>query len=213
MRTACDFNRLYATPDPWGIAHARFRDRALRRCLAGYVAGKSVLELGCGEEHLTRAVFGGAASVLGIDISGVAIERAKRAGIANARFECRDFLCSSLAGHDVIAAIECLYYLSREEQAAFLDKLKAEHSGPLAISGPIIGGKYFTHAGLMDALTVRGFDLIDQRNIYVRQSGVARPLDLAIRLMGSPALLDWLPDALIHQRCYVARVAPHFVPL
>src|SRR5262245_42933044 len=53
MRTAADFNLYYATPDPWHISHARFRDKVLRRCLRPFIRGKSVLELGCGEGHLT----------------------------------------------------------------------------------------------------------------------------------------------------------------
>ena len=66
MRTAEDFNLYYATPDPWHISRSRFRDRVLRRCLGRFIRDKSVLELGCGEGHLTRAVFGRARSVVGI---------------------------------------------------------------------------------------------------------------------------------------------------
>src|SRR5580692_1157048 len=57
MRTSDDFNLYYATLDPWRILRARFRDRVLRRCLTRFIRGKSVLELGCGEGHLTQAVF------------------------------------------------------------------------------------------------------------------------------------------------------------
>jgi hypothetical protein len=54
MRTANDFNFYYRSPDPWGINHASRRDNALSRVIAPYVAGKRVLELGCGEGHLNR---------------------------------------------------------------------------------------------------------------------------------------------------------------
>ena len=57
MRTAADFNLYYAAPDPWHISHARFRDKVLRRCLKPFIRKKSVLELGCGEGHLTQTVF------------------------------------------------------------------------------------------------------------------------------------------------------------
>lgn len=73
FRTVADFNRLYANPDPWGISHAGFRDRALGRCIGPFVAGKTVLELGCGEGHLTKTIFAGARSVTGIDISDIAM--------------------------------------------------------------------------------------------------------------------------------------------
>jgi 2-polyprenyl-3-methyl-5-hydroxy-6-metoxy-1,4-benzoquinol methylase len=77
MRTAADFDQFYAAPDPWRIARARFRDRMLRRRVSPFIADKSVLELGCGEGHLKQAVFNTAKSVTGIDLSQVAIQRAK----------------------------------------------------------------------------------------------------------------------------------------
>ena len=98
MHSAGDFNQLYATPDPWHISRARFRDKVLRRSVSKFVTGKSVLELGCGEGHLTQAIFDGARTVTGIDFSDVAIERAKALAIPNARFENADFLrCHSRA--------------------------------------------------------------------------------------------------------------------
>ena len=87
MRTAEDFNNYYATPDPWRISRARFRDKVLRRCLTPFIRKKSVLELGCGEGHLTQVIFDKARSVVGVDISDVAIARAKSLNLPNARFE------------------------------------------------------------------------------------------------------------------------------
>ena len=76
----------------------------------------------------------------------------------------------------------------------------------MIVSAPIVGGKYFTHTGLMGEFGARGFRLLEQRNIYFRQSGVARPIDLTIRFSRILALLDWLPDTLIYRRCYVMQV-------
>src|ERR1700750_776925 len=115
MRTTEDFNRYYATPDPWGVSRATFRDRVLRRHLTRSIRDKSVLELGCGEGHLTRAVFHRARSVIAIDISDVAIARAQSLNLPNARFGTADLRDTSLGGYDVIAAIECIYYLSHQE--------------------------------------------------------------------------------------------------
>ena len=119
MRTAADFNLYYAAPDPWHISHARFRDNVLRRCLKPFIRDKSVLELGCGEGHLTQTIFSKARSVVGIDISDVAIARAKSLNLPNAIFESADFLQASFEGYDVIAAIECVYYLSLESRERF----------------------------------------------------------------------------------------------
>jgi len=57
VRTASDFDAYYANIDPWHISGARSRDNALRRSVARFVTGEKVLELGCGEGHLTQALF------------------------------------------------------------------------------------------------------------------------------------------------------------
>jgi hypothetical protein len=65
LRSAHDFDSYYRSPDPWKIDRASRRDRTLARIVGPYVAGKAVLELGCGEGHLTATTF------RGIDISPV----------------------------------------------------------------------------------------------------------------------------------------------
>jgi predicted TPR repeat methyltransferase len=216
VRTASDFDAFYADADPWGISGARSRDQILRQSIAPFVTGKKVLELGCGEGHLTGVLFWDAASVRGIDISGIAISRAVSKGISNASFENSDFLNISFAGYDVIAAIECLYYLSPSEQEAFFDKVAREHPGKiLIISGPIIGQnehrKYFTHEGMLDTLARHGISVIEFHNVNVHRK---TPLvnrtaaNLAAVLVRAPfgnLLLSALPDRLIYQRCYIAR--------
>ena len=105
MRTASDFDAYYKDADPWRISGVRSRDAILRRSMARFVTGKKVLELGCGEGHLTQALFWDAASVKGIDISGVAIGRAISKGLSNASFENSDFLDVSYEGYGVIAEL------------------------------------------------------------------------------------------------------------
>lgn len=119
MRSAADFDFFYKLPDPWHISRAKFRDKVLRHWLSGLVRGRSVLELGCGEGHLTQAVLGEAKSITGIDISDVAIDRARTRKISNAKFIRSDFLQASFEGYDVITAIECLYYLSPRNSVTF----------------------------------------------------------------------------------------------
>ena len=116
MRSAEDFDSYYRSSDPWRIATASRRDKTLSNIIGPYVAGKSVLELGCGEGHLTASVFRDARGVRGIDISPVAVSRAKALSLKNASFVASDFLAVNFAGYDVIAAIECIYYLAPEEQ-------------------------------------------------------------------------------------------------
>jgi cyclopropane fatty-acyl-phospholipid synthase-like methyltransferase len=209
MRTAADFNLFYATPDPWRISHAKFRDGVLRSCISGLASGRSVLELGCGEGHLTEAVFDEAAAVTAIDISEVAIGRAKARNLRNAQFEQRDFLNMSFEGYDVIAAIECLYYLAPEDQEAFFEKLAREHRGLFLLSAPIIGEnkyrRYFTHEQLMATFARHGFSDVKFHNINVhRRDILTTAAAIAARL--APSLLDWLPDSAVYQRCYIIRM-------
>src|SRR2546430_12673607 len=188
MRTADDFNRYYATPDPWGVSRATFRDRVLRRHLTRSIRNKSVLELGCGEGHLTQAIFHRARSVMAADISDVAIARAKSLDLRNARFETANLLDISFGGYDVIAAIECIYYLSHQEQGAFLEKVAREHSGKmLLLSGPIIDyQRYFGHRRLVLGFQALWFTFVPfpsfsgfSHPLSVRN--VAQPLQLPLR--------------------------------
>jgi predicted TPR repeat methyltransferase len=213
MRTAADFNQFYAAEgDPWHISRARFRDKGLRRSISKFVAGKSVLELGCGEGHLTQSIFSETRMVTGVDISDIAIERAKARNIQNARFENSDFLKISFDGYDVITAIECLYYLAPEEQEAFFEKVAREHGWKIMImSGPIIGEnehrKYFTHQSLLETFARHGMDVIEFHNLNVyRTTPLANIPAVLVRLPLGDWLLDYLPSSMVYQRSYIIQI-------
>jgi SAM-dependent methyltransferase len=208
MRTAADFNLYYAAPDPWHISHAPFRDKVLRRCLKRFIRKKSVLELGCGEGHLTHAVFSKARSVVGIDISDVAIARAKSLKLSNARFESADFLHASFEGYDVIAALECVYYLSMQEREALLEKIAKEHAGKIfLLSGPIVDyRRHFSHRRLMHELTTLGFTPLRFYNLSVYwYPPSSRIIAQLIKLPLGYTMLDWIPESRIYQRLYALR--------
>jgi SAM-dependent methyltransferase len=208
MRTAEDFNLYYATPDPWHISRSRFRDRVLRRCLKQFIRDRLVLELGCGEGHLTKAVFGKARSVVGIDISDVAIARAQSLDLPNARFENADLLQISYKGYEVIAAIECIHYLSHPEQGAFLEKVAREHAGKvLRLSGPIVDyTHYFSHRRLMLEFAALGFSLVRFNNLSVYwHPPPSRIIASLVKLPLGYMVLDWLPERMIYQRLYALR--------
>lgn len=214
MRTREDFDRFYSTPDPWGTARSRARERVLRRTLSKHVKGRLVLELGCGEGHLTEAVFAQARSVTGIDISYLAIERAKARRLQNAFFVSADLLDVSFGDYDVIAALECLYYLSSEEQDRTLEKIVREHRGRVVIiSVPIIGRsehrKYFTHSEMIESLDQRMLSLTEFHNLNLRTDlPLSRfPAKILNRLPGIQLVLDFFPTPLIYQRCYVAQAS------
>jgi len=212
VRTTEDFNNYYATPDPWRISRAGFRDKVLRRRITPFIRKKSVLELGCGEGHLTRAIFNKARSVVGVDISDIAIARAKSLNLRNARFESADLLHTSFEGYDVIAAIECIYYLSLQERGVFLEKVISEHGGKmLLLSGPIIDyRRYFSHKRLMYELTTLGFTLVKSYNLSVYWHPFSsRVIGNFLKLPSGHAFLDWLPEPMIYQRLYAIRAPKH----
>ena len=185
-----------------------FRDKVLRRCLKRIIRNKSVLELGCGEGHLTHAIFGKARSVVGIDISDVAIARAKSLNLPNARFESADFLQASFQGYDVIAAIECVYYLSLEERGAFLEKVAKEHAGKiLLLSGPIVDyRRHFGHKRLMHEFATLGFVPLRFYNLSVYwHPPSSKIIANLIKLPLGHKLLDWMPESMIYQRLYALR--------
>ena len=212
MRTASEFNRYYQAPDPWNIRKASGHDHALARIIAPYVAGRRVLELGCGEGHLTATVFSSASQIKGVDISSIAVSRAVALSLTNASFEAADFLDVSFVGYDVIAAIECIYYLTTEQQDAFYRKLAHAHAGKVFIlSGPIIGSNqhrtYFTHQGLVETFARYGFSLLRWSNLNVyRQAGLAATAAAALcRLPFCAGMVSFMPESVIYQRCYAVR--------
>lgn len=210
MRTAEDFNSFYSSPDPWQARRAGYRDRILTKLLAGTVRGQKVLELGCGEGHLTEVVFAGAKHIIGIDISDVAIQRAAARNLSNAHFERADFLETSFAGFDVIVAIECIYYLSPAEQDAFFAKVAREHDGKtLILSGPIVGEnehrRYFTETELTKQFAAHRMTVKSCHNLRVARRGMLSTfVDWVARL--APVILPLVPNSFVFQRCYMIRM-------
>lgn len=214
MRSATDFDTYYQAADPWHLTKANRRDKQLGGIVRPFVFEKSVLELGCGEGHLTATLFDRASRVKGVDISSVAITRAIGRLLPNASFETSDFLNINLAGYEVIAAIECLYYLSTDEQKAFFQRLTREHAGGIFIlSAPIIGSNeyrtYYTHSGITQMLSRYRMSLIRWRNLNVyRKAGIgATVAAVATRLPFGDSLISSLPERWVYQRCYIARCA------
>jgi hypothetical protein len=137
--------------------------------------------------------------------------------LPNASFQTSDFLDVSFAGYDVIAAVECIYYLALDEQERFFQKLASEAAGKiLIVSGPIIGSnehrKYFTDSYLRQTFARHGLTLIESRNLNAyRKAGLgATVAAAAIRLPFGTAIVPHLPEKWVYQRCYVARCADRF---
>jgi hypothetical protein len=79
-------------------------------------------------------------------------------------------------------------------------------AGITIISGPVAGGKYFTHHGLVSAFRRHGMCQIGTHNLSVDYSTPFRLLlGQAIRRTGFAFLLDVLPEHLVRQRAYIVR--------
>jgi hypothetical protein len=116
------------------------------------------------------------------------------------------------SGYDVVAALECLYYLPEEEQHMFVDKLVREHAGGIFIlSAPIIGSNefrtYYTHSSIERMFSGKGITLIEWCNLNVcRKASIAATFAAAAaRLPFGDVVVRSLPEKWVYQRCYVAR--------
>ena len=137
----------YST-DPYEYA----RLAALEAALGPGPIGR-VLELGCAEGHMTERLARRAASVTSVDISSVAIARARRRA-PSAIFSEGDILTwepGEAAAFDVVVVAEVLYYLDRagvsDEFAALFARIAGwiKPGGRLLMSHAFAGDAEFAH--------------------------------------------------------------------
>jgi SAM-dependent methyltransferase len=116
-------NLLYGLRDPWDMDSSR--ERARFASTNAFVLGElghlgRLLEVGCGEGHQTAAFAEIAREVTGVDVSSVAVARAR---VAHPGFE---FIVGDVAtaagrfpaGHfNLVTACEVLYYMSDPAEA------------------------------------------------------------------------------------------------
>ena len=124
-----NLEKLYVVEDPWNLSsekeQARFeRSNAL---IAQIAPGcSSLLEVGCGEGYQTAWLQKVSASVVGVDISARAIDRARKA-CPGVRFEVgrAEDVGALFKGErfDLVTAFETLYYAS--DTGAVVSELQA----------------------------------------------------------------------------------------
>ena len=206
MRTATDFDTYYASADPWGLVRATRRDRAMAKLVGPLVKNKSVLELGCGEGHLTATIFKEARSIHAVDISQVAIARAPK--LQNAEFLVRDMMDVDFRGYEVVTAIECIYYLSREERERFFAKLARELEGLFILMAPINGGKYVTDQELNEIFDRHKLRLTRRKHVYAhRAPGTGILAAVGARLPFVPELFP--QKFYLHEAYFIDGRQPH----
>ncbi|MCR4294751.1 MAG: class I SAM-dependent methyltransferase [Elusimicrobia bacterium] len=151
FKTRRKLNRQFGKrEDPFSYAtdpYERARLEALDAALGAGRLGR-VLELACAEGHFTERLARRASSVTALDISAVAIERARRRASAAAFVE-GDLLVwgPAEAGFDAIVVAEVLYYLDRPGVKAEFEALFPRIAGWLKPGGRLV----MSHAFAGDA--------------------------------------------------------------
>ncbi|WP_447725764.1 class I SAM-dependent methyltransferase [Sphingomonas koreensis] len=108
--------RMYLLEDPWKLASPRESARfALTNAVIAQIAPNcaALLEIGSGEGMQTKELLKVSRSVTGIEVSGVAVERAQRAAPAAEFIVGRAEDARALLGarrFDLVTACEVLYY-------------------------------------------------------------------------------------------------------
>ncbi|MBI4667356.1 MAG: methyltransferase domain-containing protein [Nitrospinae bacterium] len=123
------FNWRYLTADPYNVEKSEFERDKLQRTLeaikpVGHV--KSALEIGCGEGFLTEPLAKISARALGVDISGLVVNRARErfAHAPNIRFKVADILtCDFGEKFDLIACSEVLYYFELAQLPLVVERI------------------------------------------------------------------------------------------
>lgn len=116
--------------DPWGAA-SRWYEIRKRRILLASLPNEQlghVLEIGCSVGITTQDLAPRAESVLALDVSGEAVERARArlVGLDNVRVEQTDVNRGLPGGsYDVVVLSEVGYYLSPNELDRLLDDIEA----------------------------------------------------------------------------------------
>lgn len=144
------------------------RNYILRKILNKYIKShNSVLELGCGEGNFSKYINAFGCKSHGIDISDVAIKRAKKLNLKNYKFDTKDLLHIQY-NSDIVLAIEAIYYLNEEERNKFCKKLQNKKV-TLILSTPIIGEnqyrRYFTDNEVKKKFSALNFKLIEEKNL------------------------------------------------
>ena len=128
MRSKEDFNKYYQIEDPWGVKRvSNSRNYILKKMFKKHINnGDRVIEIGCGEGNFSKFIDNLTEDCTGIDISDIAINRAKKLNLKNFAFLNKDLLEVNYLSFDIVIAVEVIYYLSNKERVTFFESLKGK---------------------------------------------------------------------------------------
>lgn len=209
-----------ASPDdPWGLdwrPSQRFRYAnmlaAVRQAGGTAWAPRRIVDAGCATGAFTAMLAGNfpGAEVTGIDIAEAAVARAsaRYPGIAFERMALDECALKFAASADLVACLEVLYYLPREERSPALKQLRGmlRPGGILLVSSMIAGHPYMSLDELV-ALVADELSIVHAGALYLKPVVLWEKAQMRFRRLwrGSP-VAEGRPAALVDID-HVARLA------
>ena len=212
-----EFDKFYKITDPWKVNNKQSRNFILKKIFEKYIKkNSSLIEIGCGEGNFSKVINKLSKNNFGIDISEIAINRAKKLKLDNYKFQQFDLIKINYSKFDVIICLEVLYYLNKKERNLFFSKIKGNKI--LIFSAPIIGKnkhrEYFTDCSLKKIFKTYGFRIIEEKNLnfYANKSFLNRIVNKIFfnKLFNENIItyniLQLIPMKHIYQKVYVLQL-------
>jgi len=124
------FNWRYRNADPYGLDSSEYEREKLdrvARALEFKPRFESALEIGCGEGKLTARLAPKTDRILAVDISDLAVRRARESlrGMAHVIIERRDiFSDAPLEMYELVVCSEVLFYFEPDQLPGVVEKVK-----------------------------------------------------------------------------------------
>ena len=157
--------------DKWGHqwrASQNYRIKlsiSLIREIAERNDGLRILDIGCGLGDVANTVYelNMSSKVLGIDISKNAVQEARKK-FENIKFNVLELPKVPVGKHDIILALECIYYLLEKERDEALNNISSalKSNGYFLFSSHLSDDpSYFSANGALEAIRNAGFKVIE----------------------------------------------------
>lgn len=163
------FDKLFSTKDPWNLncIGEQLRYKIVIDFIKTnfYKPKLKVLEIGCAEGNFTEFLDKEEINTTSIDISEVAIERAKKRNLYNISFISSDMVefikHYDISSYDLVLVMECFYYLSNEKRNELLKALskKINPDSSILLTMPVRKNHtmFLSEQGINDLFGFNGF--------------------------------------------------------
>lgn len=164
------FDDFFSTEDPWNLFNRQEQYRY--KFVLNFIKKNfpkpdlNILEIGCAEGNFSEYLDKENLKTTAIDISEVAIERARNKKLKNVKFICSemtDFIQrEDIESYDIILMMECYYYMGSEQRNIFLKELvrKINYKTKIILSTPVRKRNimFSSQSRLINIFHYRGFE-------------------------------------------------------